>query len=148
MATGVLAQIRKLSMTDYQDIYALWASTPGMGLNDVDDSRTGIEKYLRRNPDTCFVAVDSGKIVGCILSGHDGRRGYIYHAAVAPESQNRGVGSALLEAAVKALQAEDIQKASLVVFKENLRGNAFWDHVGFHAREDLIYRNKVLTEAK
>lgn len=139
-------EIRKLSMDDYEEIYELWMSTPGMGLNNVDDSKAGIHKFLKRNPDTCFVAVLSGKVVGAILSGHDGRRGYIYHTAVSAANRNKGIGSALADAAVKALRAEDIHKVALVVFKRNEIGNMFWADKGFEVREDLNYRNKALTD--
>ncbi len=141
-------EIRKLAISDYEEIYALWISTPGMGLNDLDDSKAGIEKYLGRNPGTCFVAVISGKIVGVILAGHDGRRGYIHHTAVATANRNQGVGSALVDAALNALQAEGIHKVAFVVFKKNEIGNAFWERMGFTAREDLHYRNKALTDLK
>ena len=76
-------QIRIMVSQDYDRVFDLWLHTPGMGLNDVDDSREGIERYLRRNPTSCFVAESEGDIVGVILSGHDGRRGFIHHAAVA-----------------------------------------------------------------
>jgi ribosomal protein S18 acetylase RimI-like enzyme len=139
-------EIRKLTINDYEEIYDLWISTPGMGLNDIDDSKKGIEKYLKRNPDTCFAAVANSKIVGVILSGHDGRRGYIYHTAVSTASRNRGIGSALVDAALKALQVEGIQKVALVVFERNEIGNAFWEQKGFCTREDLNYKNKALKE--
>lgn len=141
-------EIRKLFIDDYEQIYDLWISTPGMGLNDVDDSRDGIHRYLLRNPETCFAAVENGKVVGAILSGHDSRRGYIYHTAVAMEKRNQGIGSALVDAAMKALQGEGIKKVALVVFDRNENGNEFWERRGFTVRNDLIYRNKALTELK
>ena len=119
-----------------------------MGLNDIDDSRAGIEKYLKRNPSTCFVATASGKIIGVILSGHDGRRGFIHHTAVSVANRNEGVGSALVDAALKALREEGIHKAALVVFNTNETGNAFWEHRGFHLRDDLNYRNRALSELR
>ena len=93
--------IVKMTMDDYEDVYQLWINTPGMGLNDVDDSPEGIEKYLKRNPNTCFVAKQSGRVVGVILSGHDGRRGYIHHTAVAMDKRENGIGTALMESALK-----------------------------------------------
>lgn len=80
-------QIRKMKIEDYEEVYQLWLSCKGMGLNSVDDSREGIEKFLRRNPETCFVATaeKDGKILGVIMAGNDGRRGYIYHTAVSGE---------------------------------------------------------------
>ena len=138
--------IRTIHVDDYDRLYALWLSCTGMGLNNLDDSREGIARYLRRNPDTCFVAAVDGCIAGAILSGHDGRRGYIYHTAVHPEYRRRGIASALVEAAVDALQKCGIHKVALVVFGRNADGNAFWESAGFSSREDLVYRNKAISE--
>lgn len=138
--------IRPLTAADYPQIYALWQQTPGMGLNNLDDSPEGIARYLQRNPSTCFAAEEDGELVGVILSGHDGRRAFIYHLAVAEDWQRRGIGSALLNAALQALRAEGIHKAALVVMARNLKGNAFWEKVGFNPRPDLVYRDKVLDE--
>lgn len=138
--------IRPMTIDDYNAVYALWLSTPGMGLNAEDDSRAGIENYLRRNPSTCFVAEKEGGIVGVILSGHDGRRGFIHHTAVKESCQRQGIGHALAEAAIAALRREGIRKVALVVFNRNEKGNAFWEREGFTRREDIAYRNRALTE--
>ena len=137
-----------MRIEDYDAVYDLWIHTPGMGLNAADDSREGIGAYLQRNPNTCFVAEESGGIIGAILAGHDGRRGYIYHAAVKFEMQRMGVGSALTDAALQALRAEGIRKVALVVFKRNETGNAFWEKSGFEWREDINYRNIALEESE
>lgn len=139
-------EIRNMRPDDYDEAYSLWLSCPGMGLNDLDDSREGISRYLARNPDTCFVAEERGRVVGAILAGHDGRRGYIGHTAVAPARQRQGIGRRLVEAALKALEREGIHKVNLVVFSTNDKGNAFWEAMGFTTRPDLIYRNRALTE--
>ena len=136
--------IRRMTIEDYPRVFALWMSCSGMGLNDLDDSREGIEKYLRRNPETCFVAQEGEQIVGVILSGHDGRRGYIYHTAVNPEFRGRGIGTALVRTAMTALENCGIHKVALVVFQRNQVGNAFWERQGFAIREDLVYRNKEI----
>ena len=138
--------IRLMTTDDYGAVYALWLSCKGMGLNNIDDSEAGIEKYLLRNPDTCFVAEENNIIVGVILAGNDGRRGYIHHTAVNPEYRGRGIGSALVEHALKALKQCGISKVALVAFARNEIGNAFWERMGFTLREDLVYRNKSLTE--
>ena len=131
---------------DYDGVYSLWLSCPGMGLNDLDDSREGIGKYLARNPDTCFVAEAGGRIIGAILSGHDGRRGTIGHTAVAPAHQRQGIGGRLVEAALEALKAQGINKVNLVAFAGNERGNAFWEGMGFTRRPDLVYRDRALAD--
>lgn len=135
-----------MNIDDYEQVYALWMSCAGMGLNNLDDSRYGIHRFLNRNPDTCFVAVDNDKIVGVILAGNDGRRGYIHHTAVDPSQRGKGIGTKLVEKALDALRDCGINKASLVVFTKNDDGNAFWEKVGFTERTDLIYRNKSLTD--
>jgi len=134
--------IRTMTTSDYDPVYRLWRNTPGMGLNATDDSRAGIERYLRRNPSTCFVAEDGEEIVGAILAGHDGRRGFIYHTAVAIPFRGRGIGKALVDRAMTALEQEGINKAALVVFSKNESGNDFWEKLGFSVRDDLNYRNK------
>ncbi len=138
--------IRKMTIADYDSVYDLWLNTPGMGLNNMDDSKQGIEKFLRRNPETCFVAEKDNRIIGVILCGNDGRRGYIYHTAVLVTERKRGVGTALVDAAVKALKNEGINKAALVVFSKNELGNSFWEKRGFITREALIYRNRSINE--
>ena len=135
-----------MTIEDYEKVYQLWLSCSGMGLNNLDDSKDGIAKYLDRNPDTCFVAEKSDEIIGVIISGHDGRRGFIYHTAVNPEYRNQGIAKMLVEAAMDALKANGINKVALVVFDRNEVGNAFWEKVGFSVREDLVYRNKTISE--
>lgn len=139
-------RIRTMDIADYEKVYALWMSCKNMGFNNLDDSREGIEKFLRRNPGTSFLAEDSDRIVGTVLSGHDGRRGFIYHMAVAEEYRRQGIASNLLEKTLAALKNEGINKAALVVFNRNEAGNKFWESQGFTVREDLTYRNKALTE--
>jgi ribosomal protein S18 acetylase RimI-like enzyme len=138
--------IRCMKASDYDGVYQLWLKTPGMGLNTTDDSREGISLYLHRNPSTCFVAEERSRIVGVILSGHDGRRGFIHHTAVAGELRKNGIGTALVEHAMAALAQEGIHKVALVVFSHNDSGNAFWEKRGFAKRDDLVYRNRSITE--
>ena len=139
-------EIRNMQLNDYDSVYALWLSCAGMGLNNIDDSREGIKKYLARNPETCFVAVEQCCIIGAILAGHDGRRGYISHTAVSPAYQRQGIGKQLVEAALNALNGQNITKVNLVVFSHNEHGNAFWDALGFTERPDLVYRNRTLVD--
>ena len=139
-------EIRQMLPDDYDEVYGLWLGCQGMGLNNLDDSREGIARYLARNPTTCFVAVEHDRVIGAILAGHDGRRGYIGHTAVAPSHRRRGVGGRLVDAALQALRAQGINKVNLVAFARNEQGNAFWEKMGFTERPDLIYRNRALVD--
>jgi ribosomal protein S18 acetylase RimI-like enzyme len=139
-------EIRKMKIQDYEQVYQLWINTPGMGLNELDDSKEGIDKYLKRNPDTCFIALQDNQVIGVILSGHDGRRGFIHHTAVLESYRKQGVGTALVQAAMKALEEQHINKVALVAFSKNTTGNAFWEKQGFTERNDLTYRNRNIRE--
>jgi len=141
-------EIRLMNIKDYTDVYRLWNNTPGMGLNATDDSEEGIRKYLKRNPSTCFVAEENDDIIGVIMSGHDGRRGFIHHTAVKASERKRGIGGLLVKHAMTALENEGINKVALVVFDKNEIGNSFWENQGFTCREDLNYRNKNINDLR
>lgn len=138
--------IRKMTIDDYDAVYSLWMSCVGMGLNNLDDSKEGIDKFIQRNPDTCLVAENDSAILGVIMVGNDGRRGYIYHTAVHPDYRKQGIAKKLVDYAMDELSVLGINKVALVVFDRNKTGNAFWESQGFTVRNDLVYRNKALAE--
>ena len=139
--------VRLVTADDYDALYELWNASEQSrrALNPVDDSREGIEKYLKRNPSTCFAAVAEGRIVGVILTGHDGRRGIIHHMCVHPEYRRMGIAGRLVSEAEKALKAEGIQKVFGLVFRDNDAANAFWESRGYSLRTNLNYRNRSLN---
>jgi ribosomal protein S18 acetylase RimI-like enzyme len=138
--------IRLLKLEDYAEVHQLWTHTDGMGMRSLDDSVQGIEKFLKRNPQTNFIVEENHKIIGVILCGNDGRRGYIYHTAVDRNYRRRGIGKQLVDAVINALREEEINKVALVVFAANETGNKFWKSIGFDKREDLVYRNLSINE--
>lgn len=133
-------------MADYDDVIALWLSCSEMELNDVDDTPEGIGRFLEKNPETCLVAEENGEICGVVLGGCDGRRGYIYHAAVSPRYRGNGIGSALVNRVLEILREMGISKVGLLTFADNDGGNRFWEKHGFAARTDLIYHSNVLRD--
>ena len=141
--------VRQVTIQDYDALYDLWNSTEQSrrALNPVDDSREGIERYLKRNPDTCFAAVSEGRIIGVILTGHDGRRGMIHHLCVHPDYRRAGIAGRLVALAEDALKKEGILKVFGLVFKDNEPANAFWEQQGYSLRTNLNYRNKSLDAA-
>ena len=130
---------------DYDQVYALWMSIRGFSIRSIDDSREGVARFLRRNPDTSVVAVADGRVVGAILCGHDGRRGCLYHVCVREEYRMHGIGKAMVVACMNALKKEGISKVSLIAFTANDVGNAFWKQIGWTRREDLNYYDFVLN---
>ena len=138
--------IRPLTMDDYDEISRLWKRTPGVGLRSIDDSREGIQRFLVRNPSTNYVAEEDGHIVGVVLGGHDGRRGYIYHTCVAESYRRQSIGRELMEGIIKAMKEEGITKLGLVCFTENVQGNNFWKGLGWEIRSDLNYYTISINE--
>ena len=140
--------IRLVTIEDYDEIYTLWNATEQSrrALNPVDDSREGIDRYLKRNPNTCFAAVSDEKIIGVILTGHDGRRAIVHHLSVHPAFRRMGIAESLVSTAEKALKEEGIQKIFGLVFKDNDPANAFWESQGYSLRTNLNYRNKSLND--
>ena len=132
--------IREMTMTDYDQVYGLWTEIKGFGIRSIDDSWDGVERFLRRNPTTSVVAVQNGHIIGNILCGHDGRTGCFYHVCVAPGYRKHGIGYRMVRFAMEALQKEGVSKISLIAFKENEVGNAFWQGIGWREREDVRRR--------
>lgn len=139
-------EINLLIIEDYDKVYQLWTNTKGMGMRSLDDSFEGIKKFLKRNPTTNYIAQVENKIVGVILCGHDGRRGYIYHTAVNSDYRGKGIGKKLVNTVIESLKKEEINKVALVVFDSNDLGNKFWQSLDFDKRDDLIYRNLSINE--
>ncbi|MCI9149466.1 MAG: GNAT family N-acetyltransferase [Lachnospiraceae bacterium] len=139
-------QIRPMALEDYDQVYRLWKTIRGFAIRSVDDSREGIERFLRRNPTTSIVAVYQEEVVGAILCGHDGRRGCFYHVCVKEEHRQNGIGKQMAVAAMEALRAEHISKVNLIAFRTNEVGNQFWKRVGWTFREDLNYYDFTLNE--
>ena len=140
--------VKVLTINEYDALFTMWKSTPNMGLRSLDDSREGISRFLERNPDTNFTAYEDGRLVGAILSGHDGRRGYIYHTVVLPEYRGRGIGSSLVEAAIAALQKEGITRVCLNVMETNEQGKRFWLDRGWEKKDFLGFYRKAVTDVE
>ena len=90
--SGHAVAMAPMAIEQYDEVLALWQRCPGVGLSGADE-HAQIAHYLLRNPGMSFVAIADGRIVGAILGGHDGRRGYIHHLAVDTAFRRRGIGT-------------------------------------------------------
>ena len=139
--------IRTMTMEDYEELYKLWMEISGFGIRSIDDSKEGVERFIRRNPTTSMVAFYEDELVGGILCGHDGRRGCLYHVCVREDYRRLGIGKAMVVFYMNALKAENINKVSLIAFTKNDVGNAFWNCIGWTHRLDLNYYDFTLNES-
>ncbi len=137
--------VRFMEIEDYEKCYHLWLTIQGFAIRSLDDSKQGIERFLKRNPEMSVVAQQDGEIVGSILCGHDGRRGCFYHVCVNPEYRNQGIGNKMTDLALSAMKREEISKVSLVAFEYNKLGNSFWQDLGWIRRNDLNHYEYTLN---
>ena len=141
-----MVTVRSMQIEDYDQVYALWMTIHGFSIRTIDDSREGVERFLKRNPGISVVAEMDGRVVGAILCGHEGRRGCVYHVCVHEAYRMHGIGRAMVVHCMNALQQEGINKVSLIAFTKNDIGNAFWKQIGWTKREDLNYYDFVLNQ--
>ena len=138
--------IREMKIEDYDNVFALWKTIKGFGIRSVDDSKEGIERFLKWNPGLSVVAEEDRKIIGAILCGSDGRRGCLYHVCVHKDYRRQGIGKTMVIWCMEKLKELQINKVSLIAFTQNDVGNAFWKEIGWTKREDLNYYEFTLNE--
>ena len=137
--------ITPFTIAAYERVLALWQQCEGVGLSTAD-SRENIAAYLQRNPGTSFLAQVEDDLVGTVLCGHDGRRGFLWHLAVHPQFQRRGIGRRLVERCLDSLRQAGIEKCAVVVFNSNANGIAFWQRMGWTKGDDVSMIAKKLGE--
>jgi ribosomal protein S18 acetylase RimI-like enzyme len=137
--------IHEMNIDDYEAIYSLWGKSDNIGLSKAD-SRPSIKKFLERNPGMSFTAWKEGKLIGSVLCGHDGRRGYIHHLMVHPDYRRQGLGQSLVSRCMFALTRIGIQKCHLFVFEDNTGGIKFWESLGWTKRVELSMMSHQILE--
>ena len=138
-------QMEPMTIADYDEVRALWMTISGFGIRTLDDSREDIERFIRRNPTTSVVAKVNGQIVGSILCGSDGRQGALYHVCVAKPWRRHGIGTLMVAYCMRELSSMGINKVSLIAFRRNDVGNAFWRNIGW-TQADVNYYEFILNE--
>lgn len=128
--------LHPLHESDYPKLIKLWGSSDWIDVRQTDTPEA-LARFLYRNPTCNFAAYAGTRLVGAILAGHDGWRGYLYHLAVKPGYRERGIGALLVNAAVGAIKREGIPKVHCLVKRKNLIAQQFWEACGFELRDEL-----------
>ena len=136
MSTVPSVCFREMTLADYRAVIDLMQRTPGVSIRDADSSEA-IARFLNRNPGLSFIAESEGRLVGCLMGGHDGRRGALYHLAVDAAWRRQGIASVLVDRCLAELARQGIHKTHIDVFRSNEDGNAFWSRAGWVRRDDL-----------
>lgn len=137
--------VAEFTIDAYEKVYSLWEACDGIGLSSAD-SRTSIQKYLERNPGFSLIAYDDRTLVGTILCGHDGRRGYIHHLAVQAGYRRQGIGRLLVDKSVEVLEKSGIKKCHLFIYHDNTSGIQFWESIGWTYRQDIGVISKIIEK--
>jgi ribosomal protein S18 acetylase RimI-like enzyme len=137
-------KIREFKIEDYPIVRDLW-QTAGLTLRPGDELED-VKLKLQRDPDLFLVAEQNDKIAGSVIGGWDGRRGWIYHLAVKPEHQRKGIGVGLVREVEKRLVAKGAKKVNAQVYKWNERSSEFFKAIGYETRPDLIMIGKQLRK--
>ena len=145
MANEDIVTTREFTIADYESAIALWESVEGVEICE-GDSREEIAEYLKRNPGLSRVAEASGKIVGVALCGHDGRRGWIYHLAVAAEYRGRNIGRCVLDDCIEGFRKAGLKRAIILVAGDNPSGHAFWLRNGWEDITGAIAMTREIAD--
>ncbi|MFD2613122.1 GNAT family N-acetyltransferase [Paenibacillus gansuensis] len=132
---------RPMAIDDYEAAFALWEKTPGMVLNQ-SDSQEAVRKFLGRNPGLSFVCFDGETLIGSVLCGHDGKRGFLYHAAVDEDYRGSGIGRELITRCLDGLKEEEIIRCYLFVLEDNELGSLYWERSGWTKRDGILLFSK------
>jgi N-acetylglutamate synthase len=135
--------IETMKLSDFAAVSRLWRTSEGIGLNE-SDTRANIGLFLKRNPQMSFVARKGRTIIGAVLCGHDGRRGYLHHLAVAKNHRGNGLGKKLVEASFAALARAGITRCNIYLINSNTAGEAFWNHNGWNNLDDVQVLQKAV----
>jgi ribosomal protein S18 acetylase RimI-like enzyme len=135
-------KIRKMRLSDYEQVYRIWKSSPGVNLG-LSDTKPYIKSYLKRNTGFSFVAINStDKIIGTVLAGNDGRRGYIYHVSVIKKYRGKGIGTELMKRCIASLKKSGLERCTVFVDKDNKASKDLWEKEGWNYRKDLQVMHK------
>lgn len=137
-----MLEISAMSAADYDEAMAFWQSLPELGVAPRFDTRERITAYLARNPGLSTIARQSGRVVGTVLCGHDGRRGSLYHVGVAPDLRGQGVAQRMLARSTALLKEAGVGTAFLLTSEDSAA--AFWQHNGWQKAPGITYHSKQL----
>ena len=129
---------------DYEQAARLWQSMEKGVRFSRSDVPAEIEKKMKRDPDLFLVAEEAGDIVGTVIGGFDGRRGLVYHLAVAESHRRLGIAGWLMNELEKRLIAKGCIRSYLVVHADNAEARALYEKREWVLlADDVIYSKDI-----
>jgi putative acetyltransferase len=139
-------EILPMAIDDLEDVTVLWDATEGVGMNESDGPEQ-LRGFLDRNPGLSLIARDGSRLVGAVLCGHDGRRGFLYHLAVLTDYRKRGLGRAMVDRCLKSLSMLGLLRCNILIYVDNHSGEQFWKTAGWYDRSELKLLQRDITDA-
>lgn len=137
-------RIEKYSNKSYIEVIELWKKT-GISVSS-SDTKEELEKMYNRNPQLFLLGKMKEKVVGVVMGGFDGRRGYLHHLAIDPEYQKKGYGRLMVDNLIKKFRKLGVHKVHLFIEKNNKEVVKFYQNLGWKIRDDLIMMSFIPDE--
>ncbi len=137
-------KIREMTLQDYKNVISVWKKA-GIHLS-YSDTKPEFKRMLEHNPGLCLVLEDAEKrqIIGAVLGGFDGRRGWIHHLAIDPNYQRQGFGKMLMDELTRRFKDKKIVKIKLEIVRDNAEVIEFYKKLGWELREEIITMSLTL----
>ena len=136
-------EIRRMEVSDIPASIELWKNMKGLAIRGSDNIRD-LSDHVNMNRRHNFVAISGDQLIGTVLGGFDGRRGYIYHLAVHEGFRKQNIGKELMERCFQSFKEINVLKCHMMVLKDNLEAQEFYARIGCELRNELLVFSKTL----
>ncbi|MCX6284730.1 MAG: GNAT family N-acetyltransferase [Bacteroidetes bacterium] len=136
-------EFRLMEVSDIPASIELWKSMKGLAIRGSDNIRD-LTDHVNMNPKHNFVASSDGQLIGTVLGGFDGRRGYIYHLAVHESFRRKNIAKELMDKCFQSFKEINVSKCHMMVLKDNTEAQEFYKQIGCELRTELLVFSKTL----
>jgi len=139
-----MVSILDMSVNDLEESITLWSSIAELNFSAPFDTVERLTRFLQKNEKLSSVAKHENKIVGALLCGNDGRRGFFYHIGVDPNYRKQKIATRMVKYSFEKLRNDNIDTCFLFTNDFNLEAQAFWKSVGFGHAPHVMYQSRTI----